>query len=469
MSMDQLRRGAQSINQNKGGKGPQRASYYARWKPPAMSDILKKYLAAPPNEESRIQASEPIVIIPGQYADPLARNEDGSPVYPIPVIESKHVLVHTLPVNVSPRNGAPFRTFKDIVCSCGPDPHAPQPCVPCYQVDHGQKDARPRHQWAFNIAHLGWYHSRPYVKDGQIQYKKNTQEPIMIKNECLTHKMENILLGRAGNQPNIKKKAKSCDGCTTQPAFPFVFGDHRTIQVGSKHLQTILDMDSEYGKKCANCGTGIIRVAFNCGHCKQEVLDVAAAGWTNEQLDTFSKSPLASPCSRCGQAAIPESVYECGFDDNYQRVGGGCPDNVEPRQTSIFDCVLWMQREGDGTDTEIVVTKVELISAFKTPDGRPLSEHLKEIVSAPFNLDEMYSPDTLDEQAATLGIANPYAAPQQQYQPYAGAPGVPGAPQPGYGPQQPQGYGPQPTSAPAQPGQPLYPGVPMPGRPNFGK
>lgn len=461
MSMDQLRRGAQSISQNKGGKGPQRASYYARWKPPSMSDILKKFLAAPPNEESRTQISEPIIIIPGQYVDVLARNEDGSPVTPPPIIEGKHFRAHTFPVTVSPRSGAPFRTFKDIVCSCGTDPHAPTPCLGCYQVDHGAKDSRARDQWAFNIAHLAWYHTRPYMKDGQIQYKRGTQEPIMVKNECLTYKMENVILGRAGQQPNLKRKAKQCEGCQGQ--HPHVWGDHRTIQVGSKHLQTILDMDDQYGRKCANCGTGIIRVAFNCGHCKQEVLDVAAAGWTNEQLDTFAKSP--HQCAHCSQATVPESVFECGFDDNFQQVGGGCPDNVEPRRTSIFDCVLWMQREGDGTDTEIVVTKVELISAYKTPDGRPMADHLKEIVPAPFNLDEMYSADTLDEQAETIGVANPYATQQTQYQPYAGAPGAPMAPQP-------PGYGPQPGPAPqgvAQPGQPLYPGAPMPGRPNYGK
>lgn len=492
MSMDGLRQGAQNIRTG-GGKGPQRSAFYARWKPPQMTDVLKRFLAAPPNEESFVQVSEPIVLIKGQYSDPYQRDKDGNPIIPPPVIEAKRFRAHTFPVWIQPKTAGQqgFKTFREIVCSAGPEAHAPQPCVGCFQVDHGSKDSKPRDQWAFNIAHLAWYHTRPYVKDGQIQTKQNSNEPIMIKDECMSHKMENVLLGRAINAraQGVNKKYRQCEGCGQyapqgmQPQqHPYIWGDHRTLQIGWGHLKRIFDLDDEIGKKCANCGTHIIRIAFDCGRCNNEMINVAQTGWTNEQLDQYSKTH--QQCGQCGNVDLPVSVYECGYNEQYMKVGGGCPDNIDPRITSIFDVVLFVQREGEGTDSELVVKRWEPISQYKTPDGRPLSEHLKEIVKAPFNLDEMYAPDSLDDQAETIRVQNPYAQQQQQFQAY------PGQPQPGgYGPPAAGGYGPAPggpgfapppgvpypnpygqqPQQPQQGQQPVYPNQPMPGRPNFGK
>lgn len=470
MSMEGLWQGAQTNRTGGGGKGPQRSSYYARWKPPSMKDALKPFLAAAPSEESWIQMAEPVVIVAGQYQDLYARNQDGSAIIPPPTIEGYRYRSHTFPLFIQPEKPGQqgFKTFRDIVCSAGPEPHAPQPCIGCYQVDHGAKDSKPRDQWAFNIAHLAWYHLHPLMKDGQIQYKKNSSEPVMVKDQCRAHSTENIILGRAAaSGARGFRQPKPCEGCTAQ--HPFVFGDHRVLQVGFKHLKNILQLDEDLGKRCANCGTFLIRVAFDCTACGNELLNVAQTGWTNAQYDTYSKTP--QQCMRCQRQELPKSVFECGFDERYARVGTGCPDNVEPRKTSVFDSVLWVQREGENTESEIAVKKYELISQFKTPDGRPLSDVLKDLVRAPFNLAEMYSPDSLDEQAETLRIQNPYAAPAaQQYQPYGGPQQtVPGQQYPM--PQQPgpaQGYAPQGGYAP--PGQPTgYPNMPTPGRPNFGK
>ena len=478
MSMEGLRQGAQNVRTG-GGKGPQRASYYARWKPPAMKDVLKKFLAAPPSEESYTQIAEPVVLIAGQYPDLYARNPDGSPVVPPLTSEAFRFRSHTFPVFIQPNKPGQqgFKSFRDVVCSAGPEPHAPQPCVGCFQVDHGS-DAKARDQWAFNIAHLAWYHSKPLLKDGQIVYKKGTQEPVMIKDQCYSYKMESTILGRAA-QARVQgiRAPKPCESCGAQ--HPFAFGDHRVLQVGFKHLKNIMALDDDLGKKCAGCGTNIIRVAFDCEKCNQEMLNVAQTGWTNDQLDTYAKS--IQTCQKCGQAGLPKSMYECGFDERFARVGGGCPDDVEPRKTGVWDCVLWIQREGENTESEIVVKKYELISQFKTPDNRPLSEHLAELVKQTYNLQEMYSPDTLDEQAETIRVQNPYAQQQPQgYQPYGQqgpAQQQTGYVPPGYtAPQGQQSYSPpggQPNQGYAPPGaaqqQPLYPNMPQPGRPNFGK
>lgn len=485
MSMDGLRRGASNLNNGK-GKGSVRSAYHTRWKPPQITVgagtgrqrttfDLRPFLSPPPHEESKIEAAEPIVLIPGEYDDIYAQDVNGSRIVPPPKQEGLHIRLHNFNVFMKPRNPNErgFMSFRELVCSAGPEPHAPQPCIGCYKVDHGEKEAKPRDAWVFNIAHLSWYHLIPFVKDGQVQTKKDGSGPIMIKVECPNYKMENVYLGRAvqARRPpvEIAKRFKNCEAC--QQRAEYTWGDHRTLQVGFKHLKNIFAIDDQVGKKCLNCGTGILRVAFDCENCNAELLDLSQVSWTNDQIEQYMKTQ--QQCGSCGHVGLPKSAYECGFDDNYNSVAAPCNN---PQRTSIFDCVLWIQREGESTESEVVVRRVELISQYRTQDGRPLSEHLKEIVKEPFDLVEMYKPDTLDDQADLIKTENPFAQNQQQYASYGpqdqgnyqqtpyqppGGPGgyvPPGAPNGGYQPAGTQQQSPQ---------QPT--GYPQPGRPNYGR
>lgn len=487
MSMDGLRRGAQNLNNGK-GKGGNRSAFYARWKPPQIaagagmgkeriSFDLRPFLAAPPSEESKVEAAEPCVLIPGEYDDVYAVDAQGMKMVPPPKSEALHFRIHTFSVFMAPRNPSErgYPTFRDLVCSSGPEPHAPQPCIGCYSHDHGSKDSKSKDNWAFNMAHLGWYHLVPLVKDGQVQMKRDNSGPVMVKQECLSYKMENVYLGRAIQSgrvpPAVAKKYKQCEGCKQN--LQFVWGDHRVLQLGFKHLKNILEIDDKVGKKCLTCGTGILRVAFDCEKCNVELLDLSQVQWTNDQIETFSKTPIV--CGGCGHQGMPKSAYECGFDDNYAQVAQSCGN---PQKTTIFDCVLWLQREGESTESEVVVKRVELLSQYKTQDNRPLQDHLKEIVKEPYNLADMYKPDTLDEQAETIRVQNPYQQ-APQYPAYGGGQAPGGYPAPGQPVGYPQGQqGQQPGNYPQQggyqqqqpgPQQPAYPNMPTPGRPNFGK
>ncbi len=490
MSMENLRRGASSISSGR-GKGGTRSAYFAQWRPPQISIgagmgkqritfDLHPFLAAPPSEESKTEAAEPIVLIAGEYEDPYSVDDQGNRIVPPPKTEGLHFRVHNFNVFMKGRNPSEqgYHTFREIACSAGPEPHAPQPCLGCYEVDHGNKDAKSKDQWAFNIAHLGWYHMVPLVKDNQVQMKRDGSGPVMIKQECMNQKRENMYLGRAlqanrGVPQAIAKKYKNCDGC--QQGAQWAYGDHRVLKLGFKHLKNILEIDDKIGKKCVTCSTGILRVAFDCQHCNNEILDLTAVQWTNDQIETYSKTQ--QNCPHCQQVTVPQNVYECGYDENYNKISASCSD---PRKTTIFDCVLWVQREGESTESEVVVKRIDLLPQYVTPDNRPLQDHLKEIVKEPFNLTEMYKPDTLDEQADTIQKPNPYQQ-QQQYQAYGGGQPQGGYPQgqqsfggQGYAPPQPPGGGyPQgPQGGYAQPPggpQPSYPNVPVPGRPNYGK
>ena len=469
--MEGLRHGARNVN-GKGGKGGKRG-FYARWKPPYMAEKLKQFLAAPPNEEARMGVSEPIVLLRGEYQDLYARDDNGNPIVPPPVTEGFRFRSHTFNVQVPGKNGQKgYTQFRDIICSAGPEAHAPQPCVGCHCNDHGM-EGRPRDQWAFEIVHLGWYHLSPLVKDGQVQMKRNSNEPVMVRNMCDTQNKLNQIYARAHQaNPREWKEPYVCEGCRGQ--HQYVWGDHRTIQVGKNHLVNLLDLNDKIGQKCGTCGTNILRIAFDCGNpnCDNELLDVAATGWTNQQLEQFAKMPVG--CQKCGYQGLPVPAYSCGFNDNFQRIAQECAD---PVQASLWDHVIWVQREGESTSSELVITRVDPIATYQTPDGRPLADHLKELASDRFNLAEMNKPDSLEEQAKRLFVQNPYAAPQQQYgqypgqqQGYGGYPQQPQMPQQGgFAPPQ-QGYPQQQGGGYQQPQQPAFPSMGgPPGRPNYGK
>jgi hypothetical protein len=225
----------------------------------------------------------------------------------------------------------------------------------------------------------------PLMKEGQIKMKQDRSGPVMVKNECQTYKMLNIAFMRKDQQSRGQGSARPCEGCQQQAKF--VWGDHRLVQVGKNQLNNILDMDSELGKSCMNCGTGILTVGYDCAKCGAEMLDVAKSGFTNAQIKQFSETIYQ--CQSCGAHRSPLPAYECGYDlRTMQKMQGGCPDNVEPRPLGIFDVVMWIQREGDSTQTEMVVKQWVPISRFTLPDGRrsgtddnkPLDEALKEIV-----------------------------------------------------------------------------------------
>lgn len=473
MSMEGLRKGASNLNNNSKGKGAVRSAFRARWKPPQLTVgvgtgknritlDLKPFLAAPPHEEAKIEAAEAVVLIPGQYEDVYAVDEaSGARIIPPPIREAHHFRAHTFNVWMKPRNPQErgYNTFRELICSSGPDPHAPQSCVGCYQGDHGaDKSTRARDQWAFNIAHLAWYHMIPFVKDNQVQMKKDGSGPVMYRDECRNQKPENVYLGRAVQagkaQGEIAKRFKSCDACQSQAQW--AWGEHRVIQLGFKHLKNLFEIDDMVGKKCINCGTGIIRVAFDCEQCGNEMLNLSQVQWTNDQIEQYAKGQQS--CS-CGHTGIPKSGYECGFDENFNQVSKACES---PQRTTIFDCVLWLQREGESTESEVVVKRVELISQYnRTPDGRPLAEHLKEIVKEPFNLTEMYKPEDVADQAESIRVDNPYIQQQQQYTGYGQA-------NPGQSYQPPQGY--QPPGGPGgyTPPQPSN-GPPTNGRPNYNR
>lgn len=499
MSLSGLRRSAQKMGG--GNKGKSKGGYYASWTPPSYNKIQG---SVTPQEAPHV--AEPIVLIEGEYADPFDQDKvNGQPT----IKEAFHYRFHRYQQRY--QNKLQFRMMS---CLRGPESHNPKPCVPCLLTDSKEWDEKShgaRSGWVFNTAHLVAYHTMPLMKNGQIQTKQGTNQPIMVDRECRYGTIAQRVYSRSNNKP--------CEGCQQQA--PTKLGGHRYWQVGKNHLEDLIDFNEKIlGKVCFHTNTGIIQTGFICSKCGAKLVDLATSGLTNDQIKQFSESPYRCQCSHVG---LPQAEYESGYGEggfsrlpNFQMPVGSDGRPVKARPLNLFDVVLWVQREGESMDSKAVVTRWCRLTKFPSQNGEvDITQYVNEtIVPNPFDFDDLFSIDT-EGQAKILERPNPYsaAATQQNFARYGNPPGVPqggagymgptvpppqpyNAPQmPGFmaPPQPPQGPSPQqspiampypqpgqfpapiqpPQTQPAQPQttQPVLPGnipgFPPPGRPNW--
>lgn len=224
-------------------------------------------------------------------------------------------------------------------------------------------------------------------------------------------------------------------------------------------------------------------------------MDIATSGMTNDQIKQFQDTPHT--CSSCGSVGHPEAEYDAGYDENGMAkdpnfsmpVNPQTGQPYKPQPLTLFDVVVWVQREGQNTDSKPVIKNWCRITEAPFGDGgqpMDITQFVADLVK-PFDFPEIFS-TTPEEQAKAIGRPNPFGAQQQQqdFHQYAqqpqqgGYPIVPPAqPQGGYAPQPagpPQQQPHQPIAAPyppaQQPQQPQQPQgmpqAPLPPRPNWG-
>lgn len=499
MGIGSLRQGAQKYSQNsssggKGGKG----GFFNKLRIPKRTPKLEGLLR--PNEP----IGEPIMLIkPDQlYDDVYDVDEQGR--WKGTKGEALHIVIH----QVQTMKDGKAR-YNDFPCTAGPNAHAPQPCIGCQQNDAGNKSVgNGRQQWAFNVKHLVPYHEVPLTdkkNGGAIVMKKDKpNEPVMVLQACQVGTPSEKLYHAQGGQ------WKPCEYC--QRNIPITYGAPKAYVLGKNHLDELLKVDTHLEQTCANCMTRLIKTAYTCRQCGNDLLDLSRTQLINEQLEQYSKTP--QQC-QCGFTGLPQPAYDCGYDPNgMYKVPNGCPQDVTPRPLSIFDCVFYVHKEGEDTQSKLVVSPPVPIQHFRTITGQTdLPQWLKSPhLARTFNLPEMFKPLSLEDQAKACGVANSYAPQQPQYQQYPNQPQAPqqqgfapgqygmpqpqqpgypqapqyGAPQPqmpqqqpppqygmpvpGYPPQQPQWPQQQPAQPYPQQGQPQGPpGMPFSGRPDYGK
>lgn len=481
MSLAGLRRSAQKMGSS-GKKSKGKGGYYASWTPPSYDKVQG---SVTPQEAPHV--AEPIVLIEGEYADPFDPDKvNGQPT----IKEAYHYRFHQFQQKYQNK-----LQFRKMICLRGAEPHNPKPCVPCLMTDSKEWDEKghsARSGWVFNIAHLVPYHTMPFMKDGQIQMKQGTNQPIMFDKECRYGTIAQRVYSRANN--------KQCEGCQQQA--PTKLGGHRYWQVGKNHLEDLVDFNEKVlGKVCFYTNTGIIQTGFICSRCNSKFMDIATSGYTNDQIKQFSENP--TKC-QCGHYGIPQIEYESGYGEggyskvpNFQMPIGPDGKPFKARPLNLFDVVLWIQREGESTDSKVVITRWCRLSKYPQQNGEvDITQYVNEtIVANPFDFDDLFSLDT-EGQAKILERPNPYSqsttqqnfarynqGPQGGYvgptvpPPQFNTPQMPGFAQPPQGPiatpypqpgQFPAPIQP-PQTQPAQPTSPMpgIPGFPPPGRPNW--
>lgn len=464
MSLGSLRQGAQKVSNNsgsgsKGGKG----GYFNKLRVTKLTPELQGVMYANENP------GDPILFVQPQtlYQDLYDTDETGTPRGTVG--PAYHILTHQVQgIN----NGK--KTFADFVCTAGPNPHAPQPCVGCHAVDSGNKSVgNARQQWAFNVKHLVPYHEVPLVdyKTKAIKYRKDKpNEPVLVLQQCQTGTPSERLY-RAQRGPN-GVQITPCEHC--QKGIQLIYGAPKVFVLGKSHLENLLSVDQTLEATCAHCMTRLIKTGYHCGSCNTELLNLSkSTSMTNSDVADYAARP--QQCN-CGHVGLTKPKYLCGYDPSgmYALPNGPCG---QTRPLSIFDCVMYIHKEGESVQSKLIVGPPIPKHMFATSTGQAdLDQWLKmpHLVKT-FDLQDMFKPLATDEQAKICGIANPYAQQGQQYGAYPGQQQQWQAPpqNPGMPPQQPQyqSYPPQAGYAqqPQLPTAPSIPGTPFSGRPDYNK
>lgn len=493
INRNSFRHGASRIGKGSGKKGKGGGVTWDRWTPPSLNKLQGK-LPVQPGVDPSDQLAVPVVLIPGEYKDEMGQASDT-------YLFRFHKYTET-------KDG---RTrYPELPCIRGVD-HSPQNCIGCLKVERKEwKDASDtKENVLVNLCHLVNYHEIPWRKQGQIQTKKDSNEPIMIWKECSHSTLERQLWANQNN--------RTCEGCTQQAKTRV--GGRRYLQLGWGNQKQLAQFQEEVlSRKCKKCKTGAIEVALKCGGCNTVLHPITSGGYTIDQIKQLKEDPQCCVNPQCVHAnpqnpMMLVSEYDCGYNDDLlgrRPDGAGCAEGVETEPYSIYDVVLWLIRKGEGTESRIHVHKWCPINEYPWQGTQQIvdlesSGVIKEAVPHVFDFDGMFKFDT-EKQAKMLRCPDPYAQqtqyggnyqnmapqaapgypPQQQYQQPQAAPQLPpqaapqpthmpppAPPQPGYAPQAaPPGVAPQapaPGIAAPYPQAPAAPGMPpAPPRPNWG-
>lgn len=473
MAMSTFRRNTKSEQKKGGGKG--------------LRGNWREQFRIPKNQPT------PFVLIRGEYTDPnpdMASAEiDPATGQQIPSVLAYYKWLKHRLKGINPHTGK--QKFIDEPCSRGWDKHQPKPCAGCAAMDAGDKRITLGESYSMGLVHLKVYHRHPLFdpKKGPIM-KNDKSGPVMVDSECM-EKQCNFCRLLAGQAPVLQQNEfwPNYDRTTIQN----IFGSRRYLELGSGHLGDIGSWDSQIGSKCGGtawvkdqqgqyvrdaqgnaipkgrCNTFLNVDSYNCPTCGNVLIDADADPRSLQELEELASQKY--PCHHCQRPVFMKEVNSC--DSCGAAVVNG-----------IFDMVLWGTRQGEDTQSHLVLPQFDNIEEFEQSlhpqvralfQGKTLRQRIEELAK-PYEFSELYKPKSLEEQAKRLEIqaANPYGNNQ------AGGWSPPGQPMPGYGQPMMQGGmgGVTPQYPQAQPAQPQYQTYPQgpgpapfvpPAQPNFSK
>jgi hypothetical protein len=227
-----------------------------------------------------------------------------------------------------------------------------------------------------------------------------------------------------------KCEGKGCQFCANGD--PKVFGNRAWLSISPGQWRHTFHSLNEFIKNrhcacggtiyvthfcCKQCRNVLIDVSLSCDSCKQEGVEIHAdtntavcphchQSWSAFFTDHDKVVEQANEKMRCN---------ECGFVGKpvADRICSNEQCTVQP--LSIFDCQLTLHKQGEGTDSRIIIDEY----LIQPPDprlfdpqhqgGDAMAIKIAESMRKPLDLNYLLKPMTPDEQARLLKVQNPFS------------------------------------------------------------
>ena len=295
-----------------------------------------------------------------------------------------------------------------------------QDCLACKAQAEGDRRVGLKPTFSFNIIHFGLYERVPLERDGRVvKYEdgENRGKPIMVW-ERVERPSDHKRIMK--DLPTLIKNGSVC-----------IF-QKRYIEVGGGHRDDLAQIDAEAAKYC-RCGGDLIPIRFSCEKCEEVLADVEEDDMGKKEVAAFAES--RGKCKDCGHIGVP--VPECT-----------CSDCKRPSPLTAFDVVATVKKEGEGTNSHIVVKRITPLDQYRMLDNEYAIEFEKEgkdyfpkveddawvfvedmglrkAATSQWNFEEVHAPKDHGFIAEKLGIRNPFPATEgkDKYKRYGGGGG----------------------------------------------
>lgn len=250
-------------------------------------------------------------------------------------------------------------------------------CIPCLELENGATNYSFRRLAGFLLLHLDWYYLIPATdKSGNpLRYTKDTK----------SHKAGDVILEHVHEPEAIAKLGRVQ---LRKGGYERVFGNLMHWGIGTNHLLVLSAKMMDLENEC-RCGGMLETLLWECPNCGAEVFDLTSgeSDYTKKDINQMVIRPVK--CSGCGASVMLDPVKECDQ----------CKD---PQPLTIWDVDLFVGREGEGTQTQLIIRK----HAHRDIDARAA----KLIPENTSFLERVYAGTTIEQQAKVLKVRNPFVA-----------------------------------------------------------
>jgi len=223
-------------------------------------------------------------------------------------------------------------------------------CLHCKRQAEGDGRISIKNTFSFGLLHFGLYERVPLVRDGRT-----------VKYEEGEKRGKPVLVWELVEKPSDRNRIlKDLDRYVEEGTVRFF--QKKYVELGSGHRDELSAIDEQAGKFC-RCGGDLSPVAFFCEKCGAELADVEKDDMGRKEIAAFAVE--RSRCKKCKHVGIPVPENSCNR----------CK---RPEPLTAFDVVATIRKEGEGTNSHIVIKKITPLDQYQLPNGEYMIEWEKD-------------------------------------------------------------------------------------------